>query len=128
MQGNLPPEAQEKLEELQDLQETAQKVAAQKDQAESTLNESEAALDALEDVNEETMMYREVGELLVETEYDTAHDELSDKVDSLEIRVEQLQKQEDRVRDQFESLQEELQQMLQGGAGGGPMGPGGAGA
>ena len=128
MQGNLPPEAQEKLEELQDLQETAQKVAAQKDQAESTLNESEAALDALEDVNEETMMYREVGELLVETEYDTAHDELSDKVDSLEIRVEQLQKQEDRVRDQFESLQKELQQMLQGGAGGGPMGPGGAGA
>ena len=35
MQGNLPPEAQEKLEELQDLQEKAQQVAAQKQQAET---------------------------------------------------------------------------------------------
>ena len=50
MQGNLPPEAQEKLEELQDLQETAQRVAVQKQQAESTLNESETALEAQTDV------------------------------------------------------------------------------
>jgi len=128
MQGNLPPEAQEKLEELQDLQETAQQVAAQKQQAESTLNESKTALDALGDIDEDTEMYREVGELLVSTEYDEAHDDLEEKVESLEVRVEQLSKQEERVRDQFESLQEELQQMLQGGAGGGgPMGPGGAG-
>jgi len=35
MQGNLPPEAQEKIEELQDLQESAQQVAAQKQQAET---------------------------------------------------------------------------------------------
>ena len=33
MQGNLPPEAQEKLEQLQDLQETAQEVAVQKEDA-----------------------------------------------------------------------------------------------
>src|SRR6056297_1464937 len=127
MQGNPPPEAQEKLEELQDLQETAQQVAAQKQSAESTLTESETALDALEDIDEDTVMYREVGELLVETDYETAHDDLSEKVESLEVRVEQLQKQEERVQEQFESLQSELQQMLQGGAGGGPMGPGGAG-
>jgi prefoldin beta subunit len=127
MQGNLPPEAQEKLEELQDLQETAQQVAAQKQSAESTLTESETALDALEDIDEDTVMYREVGELLVETDYETAHDDLTEKVESLEVRVEQLQKQEERVQEQFESLQSELQQMLQGGAGGGPMGPGGAG-
>ncbi|RDI71317.1 prefoldin subunit beta [Halopelagius longus] len=127
MQGNLPPEAQEKLEELQDLQETAQQVAAQKQQAESTLTESKTALETLEDVDEDTVMYREIGELLVETEYDEAYDDLEEKVDTLEIRVEQLQKQEERVQEQFEDLQSELQQMLQGGAGGGPMGPGGAG-
>ncbi|MFB6131554.1 MAG: prefoldin subunit beta [Salinigranum sp.] len=136
MQGNLPPEAQEKIEELQDLQETAQRVAVQKQQAESTLDQSNTALEALEDLDEETVMYREVGELLVETEYDEAYDDLEDKVASLEIRVEQLQKQEERVQEQFEDLQSELQQLLQGtmggGAGGpggpsGPMGPGGAG-
>jgi len=127
MQGSLPPEAQEKLEELQDLQETAQQVAAQKQSAESTLNDSKTALEALDEMEDDTVMYREVGELLVETEYDEAYENLEDRVDSLEIRVEQLNKQEERVQEQFESLQQELQQMLQGGAGGGPMGPGGAG-
>jgi prefoldin beta subunit len=127
MQGSLPPEAQEKLEKLQDLQETAQQVTAQKQQAETTLSESKTALEALDDIDEDAQMYREVGELLVETDYDSAHEALQDKVDSLEIRVEQLGKQEERVEGQFEELQQELQQMLQGGAGGGPMGPGGAG-
>ncbi len=127
MQGNLPPEAQEKIEELQDLQETAQQVAMQKQQAETTLSESRAALDQLEDIDEDTTMYQEVGELLVQTEYATATDELEEKVESLEVRVETLNKQEERVQEQFESLQQELQQMLQGGGAGGPQGPGGPG-
>jgi prefoldin beta subunit len=127
MQGNLPPEAQEKIDELKDLQETAQQVAAQKQQAETQLTESEAALDALEDVADDTVMYREVGELLIETEYDEAHEDLEEKVDSLEVRVDTLEKQEERVQTQFEELQQELQQMLGGGAGGGPVGGPGAG-
>lgn len=102
-------------------------LSAQKQQAETTLSESKSALEALDDVDEDATMYREVGELFVETNYDEAHDSLEDKVDSLEIRVEQLDKQEERIQSQFEELQQELQQMLQGGAGGGPMGPGGAG-
>jgi len=128
MQGNMPPEAQEKIEELQELQETAQQVAEQKEQAQAALNETKTALDALDDVDEDAEMYREIGEVLVETEYAAAHEDLENKVDSLEVRVEQLDKQEGRVEEQFDDLQSELQQMLQGGAGGGPMGPGGPGA
>ncbi|ERH08804.1 MAG: prefoldin, beta subunitt [halophilic archaeon J07HX64] len=127
MQGNLPPEAQEKIEELQDLQETAQQVAAQKQEAESTLTESQTALDALEDVDGDTQMYQQLGELLVETDYEEAKEDLDEKVSNLEVRVETLEKQENRVQQQFEELQQELQQML-GGAGGGALGggPGGA--
>ncbi len=129
MQGNLPPEAQEKIEELQGLQETAQTVAVQKQEAESTLNESKTALEQLEKIDEDTQMYRQVGELLVETTYDEAEDDLEEKVDSLEIRLETLEKQEDRIQQQFERLQEDLEELLGGGAmGGGPMGPGGPGA
>jgi len=123
MQGNLPPEAQEKLETLQDLQETAQNVAEQKQQTETQLNDTETALEALDGVDAESVMYREVGELLIETEYDAAADQLEDKQESLEVRVEQLTKQEERVQERFESLQEELQEMLSGAGG-----PGGAGA
>lgn len=124
MQGNLPPEAQEKIEELEDLQETAQKVSMQKQQAESDLTETETALEELEDVDAETTMFREIGELLVETDYETAQDELEDKAETLEVRVQTLEKQENRVREQFEELQEELQEMLSGGgAAGGPPSP-----
>ena len=126
MQGNLPPEAQEKIEELQDLQETTEQLAAQKGQAETSLNEAKTALDALEDIDEDATMYREIGELMVKTDYADASESLSEKVDSLEVRVEQLAKREERTHEQFEELQEELQQMLQ--QGGGPMGPGGPGA
>ncbi|MFC5970709.1 prefoldin subunit beta [Halomarina salina] len=127
MQGNLPPEAQEKIEDLQDLQDTARNVAMQKQQAESTLQESKTALDQLEDIDEDTTMYQEVGELLVQTNYDDANDDLEEKVDSLEVRVETLNKQEERVQERFEELQQELQEMLQGGGAGGPQGPGGPG-
>jgi prefoldin beta subunit len=107
-------------------QETTEQLAAQKGQAESSLNEAKTALDALEDIDEDATMYREIGELLVKTDYDDASESLEEKVDSLEVRVEQLEKREGRTREQFEELQEELQQMLQ--QGGGPMGPGGPGA
>ncbi|PSQ40494.1 prefoldin subunit beta, partial [Halobacteriales archaeon SW_12_71_31] len=80
----------------------------------------------LENIDEETTMYREVGGLLVRTDYEAASENLQEKVESLELRVENLDRQENRVREKFESLQEELQDMLggAGGAGGMPGGPG----
>lgn len=131
MQGQLPPEAREKVEELQDLQSKAQQIALQKQQAENQLADSKSAVEALDDLETGATMYREVGELLVETDYESAHDDLEERIDSLEIRVQTLEKQEGRVREQFEELQSELQELLQGGGlgvGGGGLGPGAGGA
>lgn len=128
MQGNLPPEAQEKVEELQQLQETAQTVAVQKQEAESSLTEAENALEIMEEVEPDTQMYRQVGEILIQTELDDAESNLEEKVDTLEVRIETLKKQEERVQQQFESLQEDLQQLLSGGAGGSLGGPSAGGA
>ena len=127
MQGQLPPEAQEKVEQLQDVQQKAQQIAIQKQQAEQQLAETENALDVLGDIEADTGMYRRVGELLVETEYDDATAELEEKQDNLEIRVQTLEKQEGRIREQFEELQGELQELLQGAGGLGGGGLGGAG-
>ncbi len=137
MQGQLPPEAREKVEELQELQSKAQQVAVSKQQAEAQLNDAKTAVEALEDVEADATMYREVGELLVETDRDSAEEDLEDRIDSLEIRVQTLEKQEGRFQEQFEELQSELEELLQGanlggglGGGGGPApgGPGGPGA
>ncbi len=122
MQGSLPPDAQEKVDELRDLQETAQELAVQKNEAETKLADAENALDELAEIDTETTMYREVGELLVQTDYDSAKANLQETVDTMEIRVETLEKQEERIQEQFEELQEELEEMLGGAGGGGPMG------
>lgn len=114
MQGNLPPEAQEKLEELRDLQGTAQQLAIQKSTAETQLAETEQALDQLDDIDEGTEMYEEVGQLLVETEYDAAVEKLESRQSSLERRIQALERQEERIENQFEQLQTELQQLLGG--------------
>jgi len=99
MQGNLPPEAhRRKIEQLQDLQETAQEVAVQKQEAESGLTEAQNALDELENIDEGTTMYRNVGELLVETDYDQAEEDLEEKVDTLEIRLETLESKKSACR------------------------------
>lgn len=127
MQGNLPPEAQEKIQELKDLQEKAQQVSIQRQQAEAELSDAENALDALEEIDTDSKMYREVGELFIETDYESAQDDLEERADGLEIRVQTLEKQEDRVREQFEQLQEELQQLLQGSGLRGIGGPGAGG-
>ncbi|MFP4591386.1 MAG: prefoldin subunit beta [Halobacteriales archaeon] len=114
MQGNLPPEAQEKIEELRQLQGTAQELAIQKTTAESQLRETEQALEQLTEIDADTEMYQEVGQLLIETEYEAAQEELEERQANLERRVEALERQEQRVETQFESLQEELQGLLGG--------------
>ncbi len=114
MQGNLPPEAQEKLEELQELQGSAQQLAVQKSTAEAQLAETEAALEHLDEIDDDTDMYQEVGELLVETNHGDASEDLTGRKESLERRVQALERQEERIQKQFESLQTELQQLLGG--------------
>ena len=112
MQGNIPPEAQETLEELQSLQEQAQQIVLQRNEAERSLEQAKNANDVLDDVDEDATMYRRVGELLIETDYDAADEDLQDRIGSLEIRVETLKKQEERVQSQFENLQNELRSKL----------------
>lgn len=124
MQGQLPPEAQETVEELQERQEKAQQIATQRQQVEAALDDAESALDALDDVDEDTTMYREVGDLRVKTEQETAETEIGDRVDTLEVRVQALENQEEQIKERFDGLQQELQELMSGLGGGGGM-PGG---
>lgn len=117
MQGQLPPEAQEKIEELRDAQETLQQLEAQRQESEVELEEARNALDVLEEVDEDTTMYHETGGLFIETEYDDAESALTEQADELEARIESIERKQEKLEERMETLQEELQEML-----GGPMG------
>jgi len=110
--SRLPPQIQQRLLRLQQLQQTLQGVMAQKQQLEMQLSEVEQAVSELEKLNETAVIYKSIGALLVKSEKDKVTTELTERKELLKMRVDVLGKQETRLRTQVKDLQEKLQQDL----------------
>jgi len=65
--SRLPPQVQERLLRLQQLQQTLQGVLTQKQQLELELTEVEQALGELEKLTDAAVIYKSVGSLLVKS-------------------------------------------------------------
>jgi len=110
----LPPQIQEQLVRLQQLQQTLQSVATQKQQLELELSETDKALGELEKATDETPIYKSVGSILVKSNRQTLLTELKERKELLTTRVTVLGKQEERTRERLKESQEKLQERLQG--------------
>ncbi|MGD0176928.1 MAG: prefoldin subunit beta [Candidatus Bathyarchaeia archaeon] len=110
----LPPQVQEQLVRLQQLQQTLQSVAAQKQQLEMELNETDKAIAELEKSTDETPVYKSVGSILVKSNRQNLLTELKERKELLTTRVTVLGKQEERTRERLKEAQEKLQERLQG--------------
>ena len=110
--GQLPPNIQEKISRLQQLQNTLQQLILQKQRLDLERNESERALKTLDGVTSETKVYKSAGAILVEKDRDAVVKELKDRLDFLEMRSKILAKQEGNTRERLTSIQESLQQEL----------------
>jgi len=110
--SRLPPQIQQRLLRLQQLQQTLQGVMAQKQQLEMQLSEVEQAVSELEKLNETAVIYKSIGALLVKSEKDKVTTELTERKELLKMRVDVLGKQETRLRTQVKDLQEKLQRDL----------------
>ena len=110
----LPPQLQEQIVRLQQLQQTLQSVAGQKQQVELELSETDKALAELEKSTEDTPVYKSVGSILVKSNKSTLLSELKERKELLTTRVTVLGKQEDRTRERLKEIQEKLQERLKG--------------
>jgi prefoldin beta subunit len=110
--SQLPPQIQQRLLRLQQLQQTLQGVMAQKQQLSLQLNEVENASSELEKLTETAVIYKSIGALLVKAEKDKVAAELTERKELLKMRVDVLAKQEERLRTQVKDLQDKLQQDL----------------
>ena len=109
---HLPPNVQERLARLQQLQNTMQQLVIQKQRIELEMNESEKALETLKDVDDNAKIFKSVGSILVEKPKETIVKELLERKDFLEMRAKVLQRQEEKTRDRITNLQETLQKEL----------------
>ena len=110
--SRLPPQIQQRLLRLQQLQQTLQGVMSQKQQLELQLNEVERAVSELEKLTETAVIYKSIGALLVKSKKDKVTTELTERKELVKMRVDVLAKQDERLRTQVKDLQEKLQRDL----------------
>ena len=120
---NLPPQVQNQLLQLRQLQQQAQSVAMQKSQVDSLLHETEGALAELDKIGPEETVYRAAGTVLVKAKRDEVKANLAEKKETYALRLKTLERQEERIKKRGEELQQQIQQSLKApGASGTPQG------
>ncbi|MEM5823772.1 MAG: prefoldin subunit beta [Archaeoglobaceae archaeon] len=110
--SELPPQLQNLIAQLQQVQQQLQLVITQKAQLEALLEEAKQALGEVQNVDENTPIYKTVGSILVKESKEKIVKELTEKVDSYDIRIKTLTRQEERLRERFAELQKKIQGML----------------
>jgi prefoldin beta subunit len=107
--SQLPPDIQEKLNRMQQLQNMLQQLVVQKQRLELELTESDGALKTLEETPSDAKVYKSAGAVLVEKEKDAVVKELTERKEFLDMRSKVLVKQENNTRERLTQLQENLQ-------------------
>jgi prefoldin beta subunit len=110
--SGLPPQVQERLLRLQQLQQTLQSVLGQKQQVELEQMEINQASEELQKLTDDAVIYKATGSLLIKSEKTKVTTELNERKELLNTRVTVLGKQEERVRAQLKDIQTKLQQDL----------------
>jgi prefoldin beta subunit len=112
MSGEIPPQIQNQLAQLQQLQQQAQAVLTQKAQIEGLVRETEAALREMEKSGDDAVIYKSVGDLLFRAEKQKLVEELKDRKDMMDLRLKTMAKQEERIQGRFTQLQDQLKLAL----------------
>jgi prefoldin beta subunit len=110
--SKLPPNVQERLLRLQQLQQTLQTILAQKQQVEMEKAEVEQTLAELTKTADDAVIYKAVGSLLVKAEKTKVSEDLNERKSLLETRSTVIARQEERVRSQVKESQTKLQEDL----------------
>jgi prefoldin beta subunit len=110
--SKLPPQVQERLLRMQQLQQTLQSVLTQKQQVELELAEIGQASSEVEKLTDDTVIYKSAGSLMIRAEKMKVTTDLNERKDLLSTRATVLAKQEERLRSQLKELQTKLQQDL----------------
>ncbi|MBD3205272.1 prefoldin subunit beta [Candidatus Bathyarchaeota archaeon] len=110
--GQLPPNVQERIQRLQQLQNTMQQLLTQKQRIEMEITESSKALETLAETDDDSRVYKSVGAVLVERPKDAIVKELEERKEFLEMRMKVIQKQEDKTKERLSEIQANLQKDL----------------
>ncbi|MEK6758027.1 MAG: prefoldin subunit beta [Nanoarchaeota archaeon] len=94
------------IQELQMLEQNLQNSLLQKQSFQMELNESHAALNEIENADDE--IYKIIGQLMIKSDKKKIKEELENKKKILELRLKSIDKQEISITEKLEKLREEI--------------------
>lgn len=104
-EGNNKPE-ENKIQELQMLEQSLQNTLMQKQAFQMELSETKAALGELKNSGDE--VFKIIGQLMIKSEKSKITDDLENKEKILNLRISTLEKQENSLTEKFEDLRKEI--------------------
>jgi len=107
--SKLPPQVQERLLRLQQLQQTLQTILQQKQQVDMETAEIDQTLAELQKTADDAVIYKTAGSLLVKADKAKVTADLTERKDLLATRTTVMARQEERLRSQLKELQAKLQ-------------------
>ncbi len=110
--SRLPPNVQERLLRLQQLQQTLQSIMAQKQQVDMEKTEVDQTIAELTKTADDVVIYKAVGSLLVKAEKAKVTEELNERKSLLDTRTTVIARQEERIKAQVKEAQTKLQEDL----------------
>jgi prefoldin beta subunit len=105
-------EAEEKIAQLQLLEQNMQNFLMQKQQFQMQLSEVDSALENLKD---STKSYKIIANIMVDSKKEDLETDLKKKKEMLELRLKSLEKQEDSIREKSQKLQKEVLGSMENG-------------
>ncbi|MHC1593275.1 MAG: prefoldin subunit beta [Methermicoccaceae archaeon] len=112
MASELPPQVQNQIAQLQQVQQQAQALSNQKAQTELMLREIESALEELSKLSSDAVVYKSAGGLMLKVDKASSESELVERKENLEVRIKSVERQLDRVENRFKELQEQITSVL----------------
>jgi len=111
---NISPKVQNQFAMLQQVQQQLQTVLSQKTQYEMAVREAKRAEEEVKDTADDTPMFMSIGTVMVQKKKDYVSGKLAEKVETLELRIKSLEKQETMLQTKFEQLQSQIKAALEG--------------
>jgi len=111
---NIPQKVQQQIAQLQQMQQQMQTILQQKSQYEMSLREAKRAEEELKETADDAEIFMTIGSVMVQQTKEHVTKTLADKIDTLELRIKSLEKQEKAITTKFEELQQQVRKALEG--------------
>jgi len=111
--NSLDEEVRKKVINLQNLSTTMEYLSQQKLQIETSLRDTELAIEELEKINPDDTVYKSIGGILVKSEKNKLLDEKKSLKVTLEMRSKTITQKLDRTKSQIETMRNSIQADLQ---------------